>query len=779
MKDPMPSDEGTADEPRQLGDFTLLRQLGAGSQAEVWEARQESLGRLVAIKLLPDQLTSSKERLQRFRREAEAEGRLSHPGNVSVYAIGEHEGTHFIVQELVPGGRTLSDMLDEARRLPELPRDWYRDVAGLFARVADALHAAHESGVVHRDVKPGNILLTEEGRPKLADFGLALVEDELGLSQTGDLLGTPFYMSPEQILGSRDGVDHRTDIFSAGASLYEALTLTRPFTGDRRQLMQAILQRDPVDPRRLHRNVPRDLAVICLKALEKQPARRFANASELAADLRRFLAGEPIHARPPGPLLRLAKWTHRHPRLSTAASVTVVAFAVVAWQLVQTSRARATTSEALINERLANEATAAALTEAENVVTLLEGVFGGSDPISMELEEIVHRLEVLDRGAAMVGLLEGNPSAQWRLMIRLGRGYLALGAVGPATDHIERAWNIAEKHFEEDDARRAMNLLDLSRLKHKTGEWIDAERLALDALTAMTAIHGAGKAETLMAVGELGLLYKSAGRPFEAEARLREYLEGCQRIAPSDEPQDYTVLAMHTLGTFLIEQGRLREAEELLLPAFEHVERLPELLAMKLQHSVAWLHDLLGREDARQGAAKAARDHDETAERLYREVLKREQDVLGEAHVDTLTTLNNLGSFYRERQRDELARPLLEQAVALFERTEGPFGTRTLLARNNLARLEYSANNEELAERIWRKIVEDDREHPQPNSRPVLIALGNLASLARDGGRLEEAEQLALELVQRTPADAPEAPRRRSKLAGIQKLRSDQEQASP
>jgi serine/threonine protein kinase len=158
----------------RLGDFTLLRQLGRGAQGEVYEARQESLGRLVALKVLPPYLTFNPERVQRFRREAEAGGRLDHPNTVGVHSVGEHDGYHYIAQELVAGGRTLGDEINATRAEAELPRDWYERMARVFVQVAEAVHTAHEAGIVHRDLKPGNILLTRDGQPKVADFGLAM-----------------------------------------------------------------------------------------------------------------------------------------------------------------------------------------------------------------------------------------------------------------------------------------------------------------------------------------------------------------------------------------------------------------------------------------------------------------------------------------------------------------------------------------------------------------------------------------------------------------------------
>jgi len=236
-----------------LGDFRIIREIGRGGMGVVYEAEQISLNRKVALKVLPPHLSFSEEGFEKavvkFRREAEAAGRQSHPGIVAIYAVGEHKGVHYIAQELVEGGKTLADFLFEFRQKPELSSSYYREVAELFAEIADAFQHAHDSGVAHRDVKPSNILLTPRGTPKVTDFGLAKVEDALALSRTGDFAGTPFYMSPEQAMSKRIGIDHRTDIFSLGATFYEALTFTRAFDGDTsQQVLEKITLFDPPDP---------------------------------------------------------------------------------------------------------------------------------------------------------------------------------------------------------------------------------------------------------------------------------------------------------------------------------------------------------------------------------------------------------------------------------------------------------------------------------------------------------------------------------------------------
>jgi formylglycine-generating enzyme required for sulfatase activity len=309
-----------------LGEFRIGPEIGRGGMGVVYEAEQIPLNRKVALKVLPPHLSLVDEAVLKFRREAEAGGRQSHPGIVSVYAVGEHEGIHYIAQEYVPGGFTLADRLQEFTGYGELIPEYYRESAQLVAKVADALDYAHQSGVIHRDIKPANILLTEEGYPKVTDFGLAKIEDALALSRTGDLAGTPYYMSPEQAMSRRIKIDKRTDVYSLGVTFYEMLTLRIPFEGDSsHEILKKIVFHDPDSPDKLNPRIPRDLAVICLKLIEKNPEHRYQSMAAFADDLRRFLAGEVILARPAGPWRRFGKLVRRRPLTSVAVAVSLIA----------------------------------------------------------------------------------------------------------------------------------------------------------------------------------------------------------------------------------------------------------------------------------------------------------------------------------------------------------------------------------------------------------------------------------------------------------------------
>ncbi|MFH2000404.1 MAG: protein kinase, partial [Planctomycetota bacterium] len=321
---------------KRIGDFRILEEMGRGGMGVVYEAEQITMHRKVALKVLPPHLSMSRQAIQRFRREAEAGGRQAHPSIVSIYAVGEHEGIHFIAQEFVEGGATLADRLERSRKTGSIPRGYFRETAMLVAKVADALHFAHATGVIHRDVKPSNILLARDGTPKVSDFGLARVEDALALSRSGDFAGTPYYMSPEQVSSRRSHIDFRTDIYSLGVTLYEMLTLSRPFEAETTQeVLKKVIFDEPREPHKLSRRVPIDLSVICLKAMEKRPDQRYETMRAFMDDLNRYLSGDVILASPAGAGTRIWRRVKRNPALSTAVGVAMatvfILFMYVFW----------------------------------------------------------------------------------------------------------------------------------------------------------------------------------------------------------------------------------------------------------------------------------------------------------------------------------------------------------------------------------------------------------------------------------------------------------------
>jgi serine/threonine-protein kinase len=304
--------------------YEIEAELGRGGMGVVYKARQTDLGRPVALKMILAGAHASAAQLARFRAEARAEARLQHPNIVQVYEIGEHDGLPYFSLEFVDGG----NLGQKAGRQPQPPRD----AAGLVEALARATHYAHERGVVHRDLKPANVLLTADGTPKIADFGLAKVlDDEAGSTRTGSVVGTPSYMAPEQALGRHRDVGRTTDVYALGAILYELLTGRPPFLGATMlDTVEQVRTEEPLPPTRLQPKVPRDLETICLKCLQKDARKRYAGADELAEDLRRFLAGEPIKARPVGSAERLWRWCRRNPRLAGLSAAVALLLVTVA-----------------------------------------------------------------------------------------------------------------------------------------------------------------------------------------------------------------------------------------------------------------------------------------------------------------------------------------------------------------------------------------------------------------------------------------------------------------
>jgi len=320
----------------RIAHFELVNLIGMGQFGAVWKARDTQLDRLVAIKI-PRLGPLDPDDTEMFLREARAAAQLKHPSIVSVHEIGRDHGQVYIVSDFVLGAN-LKEWLS-GKRLS------WREAAELCAAVADALHHAHEAGVVHRDIKPSNIMIDDLGQPHLMDFGLAKRETgEITMTMDGRVIGTPAYMSPEQAAGKSHQADRRADIYSLGVILFELLTGELPFRGDKEMLLVQIRNEDPPHPRKLNSRIPRPLETICLKALRKEPDRRYATAAALAADLRRWLNGEPILARPMSRIEKSVLWCRRHPAtLGWVVSLLVVlaaATSILVWQKDQHAKRR-------------------------------------------------------------------------------------------------------------------------------------------------------------------------------------------------------------------------------------------------------------------------------------------------------------------------------------------------------------------------------------------------------------------------------------------------------
>ena len=301
---------------RRVSHFELLERLGTGGFGTVWKARDTELDRLVAIKLPRKSQLSARE-TEQFFREARTAAQLKHPNIVPVHEVGKEDGTIFIVTDLIEGV-PLSEWLKKQTASPQATAQW-------CATLAEALAYAHGQGVIHRDLKPSNVMLDEKQQPHIMDFGLAKRElGEITMTLDGTVLGTPAYMSPEQALGESHWIDRRTDIYSLGVMLFQMLTQELPYRGTAQQQIQQRVVDDAPDPRKLNAHVPLDLATICLKCLERSANRRYATVGELAAELRRYLAGEPIRSRPISALQRAGRWAKRKPALATATALTCV-----------------------------------------------------------------------------------------------------------------------------------------------------------------------------------------------------------------------------------------------------------------------------------------------------------------------------------------------------------------------------------------------------------------------------------------------------------------------
>jgi eukaryotic-like serine/threonine-protein kinase len=475
----------------RLGDFEIMREVGRGGMGVVYEAVQISLGRRVALKVLPFAAMLDPQRLQRFQNEARAAACLHHGNIVPVFAVGADRGVHFYAMQYIEG-RNLADLVHEMRLragLPDeegeatgawnpgqpaertaaptepaaalstqrssAPQTFFRTTAELAVQAAQALHHAHQEGVVHRDVKPANLMVDAAGHLWVTDFGLAQVHNDPRLTTTGALVGTLRYMSPEQASGDQV-VDHRTDLYSLGATLYEVLTLRPVFDcRDRGTLLRQITQDEPLPPRRLNPSIPADLETIVGKAMAKSPADRYPTAQALADDLRRFLEDKPIRAKRPTLLEKAAKWARRRRGLAAAAvglllltvcGLTVSTILIArAYDLLAAEQRK--TEAALQAEAVERKRSEDAAYKARQVLNFFTQVSEEDLPDRPELRPVRRKLleKALDFYKDFIEQESDNPSVQDELTASRYRAESLLGEMGARPDAIEIFGPIRER----------------------------------------------------------------------------------------------------------------------------------------------------------------------------------------------------------------------------------------------------------------------------------------------------------------------------------------------
>jgi tRNA A-37 threonylcarbamoyl transferase component Bud32/tetratricopeptide (TPR) repeat protein len=439
------------------GDYQLLEEVARGGMGVVYKARQRSLDRIVAVKMIRDSALARPEDVIRFQSEAAAAARLKHPHIVAIHEVGQYAGRHFFSMDYIEG----SSLAEFARDHPLSPAT----AARLVATIATAVQAAHDQGILHRDLKPSNVLIDAQCQPHVTDFGLAKrLEGDSRLTGTEQILGTPAYMPPEQARGDHRQIGLASDVYALGAILYELLVGRPPFRSETPlATIQQALEIEPVSPRRLNPAVAGDLETICLKCLEKEPARRYPTAQALADDLQRHLAGEPIRARHVTTVERGLKWTRRRPAtaalLAAVFLVGVAGLGGVLWQWRQAMAARDQLGQALEAksqlltdmEAAKNKAEQSAQTS-QRVADILTETFQGVDRLGLITDFFlegseastaeIRSLDVLNRAAARMSEIDDAAPAKARLMDTLGIVYMSHGRIAEAAALLEGSLRI-------------------------------------------------------------------------------------------------------------------------------------------------------------------------------------------------------------------------------------------------------------------------------------------------------------------------------------------------
>jgi serine/threonine protein kinase/tetratricopeptide (TPR) repeat protein len=815
---PIAGDDSSLRPGRTFGDFRIVREVGRGGMGTVYEADQISLPRRVALKVLHGHLAVSPRSIARFRSEAAAASRLRHPGIVPIHEVGEWHGRHWFSMEFF-AGRSLHELVHHERFGVRADCSRAAEVAELVARIADALHHAHEHGLVHRDVKPHNVMLGADGSVSLLDFGLAKYVDPEVQSVTGDFLGTPHYCSPEQIAGGEVGP--RADVFALGIVLYELLARRRPFDGETtRQVLRRIEVGEYEPLAKAAPGTPRDLQTICHRALEVAPRDRYASAGEFGADLRRFLRIEPIAAASPGPWTRGTKWLRRHRlRVSAwSAATLLVVGSPIAWALHQ----RATTEVVERERRLLDAAERLAFRSFEQTLSMLAEQLdrepGPGSRRQPRVDEVVHLCEqflglrvpdaeralrvaqanhvlggihcqlgdpaaaarAIERGLQVLG--DGSDPQRVELRARLLRRQLYVAQAVDPSDGAEQfaaavaVWQDLATRPDADlttIAEYAETLVLRARaLADQPPRRIEAERLVRQALAVLTPARQeaspAAKRAALRAATVLGHCLLWTGRPADAATTLQEVVE---RIGAADRDaalRSEKALALAALGDAWLRLGRTADAEAQLRAAID--------VSADLVAEFPGAHPLrrgLARARARLATQLLGQRKAAAAEDLLRDVVAMvardadswmERGLRADADVQLANCLLLRGNGV---EASDEVRELLGAGVAAYTRLvdEQPGSTEFRCdlggALNNLAALENEHGDAAVAAGLARRAIAQQRAVLElaPENRRARMFLGmhhaQLALALAESGAAAEVLATGTAAVENAPRHGP------------------------